>query len=162
MRTHFKFVALATAMLATTATAASADYPALSGAAARRRGIFADSVARAWPKLTAVLDTDRRAFDYTVTYKDLTGPVVLAGCKQPTSPPDDPIVTAPSDVSTKTIHAVVTLTPAQIRDLNDGHWIFDIATRRQPRWRNSRQGAAHQRLLTPTAPASLGKGTEGG
>ena len=74
------------------------------------------------------LNTDTGAFEYTVTYRDLSGPVVVAGFKEPTSPPDDPIVTAPATDKSTTIHAVATLTKAQIRDLNAGKWIFDIAT----------------------------------
>ncbi|MEJ0066383.1 MAG: CHRD domain-containing protein [Caulobacteraceae bacterium] len=46
-------------------------------------------------EVVGVLDTDRRTFEYTVTYKGLSGPIVAAGFKKPTSPPDDPIVTAP-------------------------------------------------------------------
>jgi hypothetical protein len=87
---------------------------------------------RAHGVVTAVLDTDRRALEYTVTYKDLSSAVTVAGFKQPTSPPDDPIVTAPSQPNADTIHDVVTLTKAQVQDLNAGRWIFDISTSASP------------------------------
>ena len=81
-------------------------------------------------EVIAVLDTDRRTFDYTVTFSGLSGPIEVAGFKQPNSPPDDPIITAPSGPSA--IHAVVQLTTAQISDLNASRWIFDIATHANP------------------------------
>jgi hypothetical protein len=131
MTPYLKTIALAAASLAMSATAANADilhYEAqLHGAAETP-----PNTTHARGKVVAVLDTDRHAFEYTVTYSGLSGPVVLAGFKQPTSPPDDPIVTAPSDGATTTIHAVVTLTRAQIDDLNAGRWIFDVATRANP------------------------------
>jgi hypothetical protein len=130
-RPALKPIALAVAFLAASATAANADilhYQAQLRGAAETPA----NPTRARGQVTAVLDTDRRAFEYTVTYKDLSGPVVLAGFKQPTSPPDDPIVTATADPKTTTIHAVVILTNAQIQDLNAGKWIFDISTSASP------------------------------
>ena len=131
MTTNFYAVAAAAASLALSAGAANADilrYEAqLRGAAETP-----PTATKARGEVTAALDTDRRLFEYTVTYKDLSGPVVLAGFKQPTSPPDDPIVTAPAAETPTTLHAVVTLSPAQIRDLNSGKWIFDIATAASP------------------------------
>ncbi|HXQ13108.1 MAG TPA: CHRD domain-containing protein [Caulobacteraceae bacterium] len=126
-----KPIAIAAAVLATTAAAANADilhYQAqLRGAAETP-----PNPSKARGEVTAVLDTDRHAFEYTVTYKDLSGPVTVAGFKQPTSPPDDPIVTAPTDPKTGVIHAVVTLTKGQVQDLNAGRWIFDISTGASP------------------------------
>ena len=131
MTIHWKTIALAAAGVVMSATAASADilhYQAqLRGAAETP-----PNASRAKGSVVAVLDTDRHTFEYTVTYAGLSGPVVLAGFKQPTSPPDDPIVTAPTDSATSTIHAVVTLTRPQIDDLNAGRWIFDIATGASP------------------------------
>ena len=131
MTTTLHAVAAAVAALALSAGAANADilrYEAqLRGAAETP-----PNATRARGEVSAALDTDRRLFEYTVTYKDLSGPVALAGFKQPTSPPDDPIVTAPAAETTTTIHAVVTLTVAQIQDLNAGKWIFDIATAASP------------------------------
>jgi hypothetical protein len=82
--------------------------------------------------VTAVVDTDRRVMEYTVTYSGLGGPVSVAGFKEDSTPPDDPIVTAPTDGKAKTIHAVVSLTDAQINALDRGKWLFDIATTASP------------------------------
>jgi hypothetical protein len=130
-RSALKPIAIATAILAMTTTAANADilhYVAqLRGAAETP-----PNATKARGEVTGVLDTDRRLFEYTVTYKGLSGPVTLAGFKETTSAPDDPIVTAAADPKTPTMHAVVTLTNAQILDLNAGKWIFDISTSASP------------------------------
>jgi hypothetical protein len=130
MTTSLTKIAVAAATLVLGATAADAGilrYEAqLRGAAETP-----PNPTNARGELTAVLDTDRRTFEYTVIYKNLSGPVVLAGFKEPSSPPDDPIVTAPT-ATANTIHAVVKLTTAQIRDLNAGKWIFDISTGASP------------------------------
>jgi hypothetical protein len=131
MTPYLKTIAVAAAGLVMSAAAAHADilhYEAqLRGAAETP-----PNATHAKGEVIAVLDTDRDAFEYTVTYSGLSGPVALAGFKQPTTPPDDPIVTAPSADKTSAIHAVVTLTRAQIDDLNAGRWIFDIATVANP------------------------------
>ncbi len=122
-------IAAAAVGLALTATAADADilhYRAqLRGAAETP-----PNPTNAKGEVVGVLDTDRRTFEYTVTYKGLSGPIVAAGFKKPTSPPDDPIVAAPTDGAT--IHAVAQLTSAQINDLNASRWIFDISTNANP------------------------------
>ena len=127
--TKFMTIAAAAASLALSGTAANADilhYRAqLRGAAETP-----PNPTNAKGEVVAVLDTDRRTLDYTVTYKGLSGPIAVAGFKEPSSPPDDPIVTAPTDGPT--IHAVVQLTTAQINDLNASRWIFDISTSANP------------------------------
>jgi hypothetical protein len=123
--------AIAAALSVISAGAASADilhYQALLRGAAETP----PNATKARGEVTAIPDTDRRALEYTVTYKDLSGPVVVAGFKEATSPPDDPIVTAPDGANASTIHAVATLTNAQIQDLNAGKWIFDISTGASP------------------------------
>ena len=128
---HLKTIAIAAAALGMSAAAAKADILHYE---ARLRGAneAPANASRAHGVVTAVLDTDRRALEYTVTYKDLSSPVTVAGFKEPTSPPDDPIVTAPSDPKADTIHDVVILTKAQVQDLNAGRWIFDISTSASP------------------------------
>jgi len=131
MTTFLKTIAIAAGSLALTAAVANADilhYGALLRGAAEAP----PNATRAKGRVTAVLDTDRRTLDYTVTYAGLSGPVAVAGFKEPTSPPDDPIVTAPTDPRSAVIHDVVKLTPAQIDDLNAGRWIFDISTSASP------------------------------
>ena len=127
--TKLKIIAAAAASLTLVATAASADI--LHYRAQLRGGAETPpNPTNAKGEVVAVLDTDRRTLDYTVTYKGLSGPIAVAGFKQPTSPPDDPIVTAPTGGAE--IHAVVQLTPAQINDLNASRWIFDISTTANP------------------------------
>jgi hypothetical protein len=118
MTTKLTTIALAAASLILSATAADAGILRYE---AQLRGATETppNVTKARGELTAMLDTDRGTFEYTVNYKNLSGPVVLAGFKEPSSPPGDPIVTAPTD-ATSTIHAIVKLTTAQIRDLNAG------------------------------------------
>jgi hypothetical protein len=131
MTTYLKTIAIAAGSLALTAAAANADvlhYQALLRGAAETP----PNATHAKGQVTAVLDTDRRTFEYTVTYSGLSGPVAVAGFKEPTSPPDDPIVTAPTAAEAASIHDVVKLTPAQINDLNAGRWIFDISTGASP------------------------------
>jgi CHRD domain len=127
--TKLMTIAAAAASLALSGTAANADilhYRAqLRGAAETP-----PNPTNAKGEVVAVLDTDRRTLDYTVTYKGLSGPIAVAGFKEPSSPPDDPIVTAPTDGPA--IHAVAQLTPAQINDLNASRWIFDISTSANP------------------------------
>jgi hypothetical protein len=127
--TKLKILAAATASLALTATAANADI--LHYRAQLRGGAETPpNPTNAKGEVVAVLDTDRRTLDYTVTYKGLSGPIVTAGFKEPNSPPDDPIVTAPTGGAT--IHAVAQLTSAQISDLIASRWIFDISTGANP------------------------------
>jgi hypothetical protein len=126
--TKFMTVAAATGLMLS-ATAANADilhYRALLRGSAETP----PNSTNAKGEVVAVLDTDRRTLDYTVTYKGLSGPIVVAGFKEPNSPPDDPIVTAPT--AGATIHAVAQLTTAQINDLNASRWIFDISTNANP------------------------------
>jgi CHRD domain len=128
---HLKTIAIAAAALGMSAAAAKADILHYE-AHLRGANEAPANASRAHGVVTAVLDTDRRALEYTVTYKDLSSPVTVAGFKEPTSPPDDPIVTAPSDPKADTIHDVVILTKAQVQDLNAGRWIFDISTSASP------------------------------
>ena len=114
-----KTIAIAAAVLGLSAAGAKAD---ILHYAAQLRGAneAPANASHAHGVVTAILDTDSRALEYTVTYKDLSGPVTVAGFKEPTSPPDDPIVTAPSAPKASTLHDVVTLTKAQVQDLNAG------------------------------------------
>src|SRR5580704_5473660 len=102
---HLKTIAIAAAALGLSAAAAKADILDFE-AQLRGANETPANATRAHGTVTAVLDTDRRALEYTVTYKDLSGPVAVAGFKEPTSPPDDPIVTAPSDPKAGGIHDV--------------------------------------------------------
>jgi len=81
--------------------------------------------------ITAVVDTERRVLDYTVTYAGLTGPVTAAGLHDLIPGQADPAFPSPAPADSE-IHAVVNLTPQEVDDLNAGHWVFDIATAANP------------------------------
>ena len=80
--------------------------------------------------LTATLDTDRGELDYSVEYSDLSGPAVAAGFQESAS--HDPIPVAPVSGASGTLHGVVKVTPAQIRDFNSTLWFFNISTSANP------------------------------
>jgi hypothetical protein len=73
-------------------------------------------------EVTALLDTNRRVLDYTVTYSGLGGPVVNAAFVEGATPA---VVVPVSGVGSQ-VHAVVQLTDAQMADLNAGRWSFDL------------------------------------
>jgi hypothetical protein len=81
-------------------------------------------------EITALLDTDRRTFDYTVTYSGLSGPAIAAGFQEHGAAVM-PALATPA-LKGPAIHATATLTEAQINDLNAGRWTFDIGTMADP------------------------------
>ena len=80
--------------------------------------------------ITAVVDTDRRTFDYTVSFTGLSGPATSA-VFQEHGAAVLPALATPA-LKDPQIHAKVTLTAAQIDDLNAGRWRFDISTLANP------------------------------
>ncbi len=83
--------------------------------------------ARGHGEVTAMLDTDRRTLDYTVTFFGLTGPATNAAFKDNAA-----TIAAPTLGKGPEVHAAVTLTDAQIADLKAGHWTFSISTTANP------------------------------
>ena len=81
-------------------------------------------------EITAVVDTDRRTFDYTVSFTGLSGPATSA-VFQEHGAAVLPALATPA-LKDPQIHATVTLTAAQIDDLNAGRWRFDISTLANP------------------------------
>jgi hypothetical protein len=86
------------------------------------------AVAHERGEVNAVLDTDRRELDYTVTYSGLTGPV--SGVFDSGS--GAAVVVAPAADAAHQIHGAATLTDAQINDLAAGRWVFDIRSSAAP------------------------------
>ena len=83
-------------------------------------------------ELTAELDTNNRSLTYTVTYSGLTGPATGAHFHGPAAPgADAPVVIAATDAATP-ISGSATLTDAQIADLKDGKWYFNVHTKANP------------------------------
>ncbi len=74
-----------------------------------------------------------KTLNYTVNYKDLTGPAVAAHFHDASAPGGNgpPIVPA-SNVGTSPIKGTATLTDAQIADINAGKVYFNIHTAANP------------------------------
>jgi hypothetical protein len=85
-------------------------------------------------KVTATLDTTTKQFDYHVTYKGLTGPATAAHFHGPAAPGANapPVVPVPPSALANPITGKATLTDAQIADLKDGKWYFNIHTAANP------------------------------
>jgi hypothetical protein len=85
-------------------------------------------------KVTATLDTATKQFDYHVTYKGLTGPATMAHFHGPAAPGVNapPVVPVPSSALANPMTGKATLTDAQIADLKDGKWYFNIHTAANP------------------------------
>jgi hypothetical protein len=77
----------------------------------------------------ATLDTSKKTLTYTMTYMGLTGPATAAHFHGPAAPGANagvaiPIGTNPPSPSTGT----VTLTDAQLKDLESGKWYANVHT----------------------------------
>jgi hypothetical protein len=82
--------------------------------------------------VSATLDTTTKAFSYTVTYAGLTGPATAAHFHGPAAPGANapPVITMTSLASP--IHGTTTLTDAQMNDLRNGKWYFNVHTAAHP------------------------------
>jgi hypothetical protein len=85
-------------------------------------------------KVTATLDTATKEFAYHVTYKGLTGPATAAHFHGPAAPGANapPVVPVPGSALASPMTGKATLTDAQIADLKDGKWYFNIHTAKNP------------------------------
>ena len=142
---HLKTIAIAVAALGLSAAAAKADILHYE-AQLRGANETPANATRAHGVVTAILDTDRRALEYTVTYKDLSSPVTVAEFKEPTSPPDDPDCDR-AERPEGHHHP-------RRGDLDQGagagpqRWQMDLRHlhQRQPGWRDPREGGPGQLL----------------
>lgn len=83
--------------------------------------------------LLATLDTSKKTLTYTLTYMGLTGPAGAAHFHGPAAPGANagvvvPIGAPPANPATGT----VTLTDAQIKDLQAGRWYANVHTKANP------------------------------
>jgi hypothetical protein len=83
-------------------------------------------------EVSAMLDTSTKAFSYTVTYSGLTGPATAAHFHGPAAPGANapPIITMTALASP--IRGTATLTDAQMDDLRNGKWYFNVHTAAHP------------------------------
>lgn len=84
--------------------------------------------------LTGTLDTSTNEFQYHIEYSGLTGPVVAAHFHGPAAPgakgkPQVPVKGSPI---ASPIDGKATLTPEQVKDLEDGKWYFNLHTQANP------------------------------
>jgi hypothetical protein len=82
-------------------------------------------------EVIAMLDTDRRTLDYTVTYSGLSGPATTAGFQQHGVAATPALATSVLSKGPE-FHGDVQLTDKQISDLRAGQWSFSISTMDHP------------------------------
>ncbi|WP_417310078.1 CHRD domain-containing protein [Devosia sp.] len=83
--------------------------------------------------LDGELDTDNNTFSWTISYEGLSGPVTAAHFHGPASEGENapPVVPIDGDL-TSPITGNVQLTDAQVTQLNDAMWYFNIHTEMYP------------------------------
>jgi CHRD domain len=89
------------------------------------------NAARGHGEVIAILDTDRRTLDYTVTYSGLSGPATTAGFQQQGAPATPAIATSVLSKGAE-FHGDVQLNDTQVSSLKAGQWSFSISTMGRP------------------------------
>ncbi len=82
--------------------------------------------------LDATLDTTTKALTYTITYSGLTGPATMAHFHGPALPGANAGVVVPFKSAASGASDTVTLTDAQIADLEAGKWYTNVHTAANP------------------------------
>jgi len=82
--------------------------------------------------LDATLDTTTKALTYTITYSGLTGPATMAHFHGPALPGANAGVAVPFKSPASGASDTVTLTDAQIADLEAGKWYTNVHTAANP------------------------------
>ncbi len=83
-------------------------------------------------EVVATLDTDSKAFAYTVTYSGLTGPGVAAHFHGPAGPGVNAPPVIMVAMGSSPMSGKMTLSDAQVADLNAGKWYLNIHTSAHP------------------------------
>lgn len=79
--------------------------------------------------VTATYDPASKKLTYTVNYKDLTGPATAAHFHGPADAKSNAGIVVPvNGAVTSPIKGEATLTDAQVKDLADGKWYFNVHT----------------------------------
>ena len=131
MRARFMGWAVAAVLLAAGPVGAETLH---FGAALKGADEVPSNTTKGTGKVTATLDTATKAFAYHVTYKGLTGPTTMAHFHGPAAAGANapPVVPVPKDALASPMNGKATLTDAQIADLKDGKWYFNIHTAANP------------------------------
>jgi len=84
--------------------------------------------------LTGTVDTHTNEFKYHVEFTGLTGPVLAAHFHGPAAVGQNAGPQLPVKVSpiSSPIEGKATLTPEQVKDLEDGKWYFNLHTQANP------------------------------
>jgi CHRD domain len=117
--------AIVTAGCLSAASAATMDYHATMNA----KSEVPPTDSTGTGDVQATLNTDTKQLTYTMTYKGLTGPATAAHFHGPADPGQNagvavPVGNNPPNPAT----ATVTLTDAQMKDLQDGKWYANVHT----------------------------------
>jgi hypothetical protein len=125
-----KTIAAATAVFLLTAGAAQADILHFD---AVLKGVneTPPNAARGHGEVIAVLDTDRRTLDYTVSYSGLSGPATTANFQQHGAAATPTLASSILSGGPEW-HGDVQLTDKQMSDLRAGQWSFNISTMEHP------------------------------
>jgi hypothetical protein len=79
--------------------------------------------------LLATLDTATKTLTYTLTFKALTGPALMAHFHGPAKPGANAGVVVPiTGELTSPVHGSAVLTDAQVKDLTAGLWYANVHT----------------------------------
>ncbi len=124
------FAALATAALFS-AGAASADVLAFTAVLKGASEVPANA-SKGRGEVDVTFDTNNRTLSYTATYSGLSGPAIGAHFHGPAAiGVDGPVIVAVANAASP-IQGAATLTDAQIAELKDGKWYFNVHTKAFP------------------------------
>lgn len=123
-----RLISLGLIMLAATVTAASAGSilrfeAALKGAP--------HAAGKGHGTLQAQLDNENGVLTYTATFSGLSGPPTAAGFRDGVTAPGNFAVSAPV-TGAATLSGTVSLSPAQVAELNSARFTFQVATSANP------------------------------
>ncbi len=124
---QLKALATATAIAMFTAGAASADIITF-GAPLKGSSEVPPNASHGRGEVDAQLDTNTHTLSYTATYSGLSGPGTAAHFHGPAHAGEDAGVQVPVANPASPISGSATLTDAQISDLKDGKWYFNVHT----------------------------------
>ena len=127
-RAMFGMAILATGLLATAARADTIDFHATLNGASEVPATTAAGKGMA----TATLDTATRTFNYMMTYEGLSGVATAAHFHGPALANNNAPPVVPIAPVTTPIKGVITLTEAQVADLEAGKWYVNVHTTANP------------------------------